>query len=87
MSKHIYPKLAWQNLRKNGKFYIPYIFTVIGTSAAFYILLALSATTSLPDKIRYQYLEVYMYLGLVVIGIFSFIFLFYTNSFLIKRRN
>ena len=86
MSKHIYPKLAWQNLRKNGKFYIPYIFTVMGTSAAFYILLALSSTT-LPEYQRYQYLEVYMGIGLFVIGIFATIFLFYTNSFLIKRRN
>lgn len=48
MNKLLYPKLAWQNLRKNGKFYFPYLLTIIGTAAAFYIMMALGDAQDLP---------------------------------------
>lgn len=86
MNKGLYARLAWQNLRKNAKFYVPYLLTIIGTAAAFYILMALGDTQSLPQRIRYAYLTEFMVLGTGVIGIFAVIFLFYTNSFLMKRR-
>lgn len=87
MNSRLYPRLAWQNLRKNGKFYFPYILTIIGTSAAFYIMLALNGAKDLPNRVRYSYLSTFVMLGTLVIGLFAFIFLFYTNSFLMKRRN
>ena len=87
MNSRLYPRLAWQNLRKNGKFYFPYILTIIGTSAAFYIMLALNGAKDLPNRIRYSYLSTFVMLGTLVIGLFAIIFLFYTNSFLMKRRN
>ena len=36
-----FPRLAWQSVRNNRRFYVPYILTVLGTTAAFYILSAL----------------------------------------------
>lgn len=87
MSSFIYPRLAWQNIKKNGKFYLPYILTIVGASAAFYILLAMNGAKDLPENIRYSYLANFIFFGTIVIGIFSVIFLFYTNSFLMKRRN
>lgn len=87
MSSSMYPRLAWQNLKKNGKFYFPYILTIVGASAAFYILLAMNGAKDLPENIRYSYLANFIFFGTIVIGIFSVIFLFYTNSFLMKRRN
>lgn len=86
MNKLFYPKLAAQNLHKNRQFYLPYILTVLGTAAAFYILAALTNTKPTSTQTRYYYLSVYMSIGLVVVGLFSVIFLFYTNSFLMKRR-
>ena len=86
MNKLFYPKLAAQNLHKNRQFYLPYILTVLGTAAAFYILAALANTKPTSTQTRYYYLSVYMSIGLVVVGLFSVIFLFYTNSFLMKRR-
>lgn len=86
MSKLFYPRLAAQNIVKNGRFYFPYILTVIFTSAAFYICLAMSLTDDMPDRVRYYYLSVYMGIGCFVVGLFIFIFLLYTNSFLMKRR-
>lgn len=87
MSSFMYPRLAWQNIKKNEKFYLPYILTIVGASAAFYILLAMNGAKDLPENIRYSYLANFIFFGTIVIGIFSVIFLFYTNSFLMKRRN
>lgn len=87
MNKLFYPKLAGQNMIKNGKFYFPYLLTVVVSAAAFYIMTALSYYNDLPGKQRYDYLVMFMVLGSVVLGLFVLIFLFYTNSFLMKRRS
>ena len=86
MSKAFYPRLAAQNCIKNGKFYFPYLLTVVISSAAFYINLALAQTGSLPELKRYFYLSMFMTIGTFVLGLFFIIFLIYTNSFLMKRR-
>ena len=84
--KRLYPKLAWQSLKHNGKFYFPYFLTILFTAAVFYILMALSRADDLPSKIRYAYLGVFMEIGVFLVGVFAVVFLFYTNSFLMKRR-
>ena len=86
MHKAFYPRLAAQNCIKNGKFYFPYLLTVVISSAAFYINLALAQTGSLPELKRYFYLSMFMTIGTFVLGLFFIIFLLYTNSFLMKRR-
>jgi len=43
MRKGLFPSLAWQNIRKNSKFYLPYILTVVGTVAGFYIVNAIAS--------------------------------------------
>ena len=50
MNKLFYPKLAGQNIIKNGKFYFPYLLTVVISAAAFYIMTALSYYNDLPGK-------------------------------------
>lgn len=79
-----YPKLAAQNIRRNRQFYLPFILTCIATAAMFYIMcfLAYSPATIGLHPMLYFILQ----LGCIIIGIFSAIFLFYTNSFLMKRR-
>ncbi len=81
-----YPKLAWGNIVRNRQFYVPYLLTLIGTAAAFYIIGALAGARDLPVMNRYIYLSMFMTFGLFVIAIFAVIFLSYTNSFLMKRR-
>lgn len=86
MTKAFYPRIAASNLMKNGKFYLPYILTVIFSSAVFYIVLAM-AGIQFGDQLRYNYLANYMSTGSVILGMFIIVFLNYTNSFLMKRRN
>ncbi len=81
-----YPRMALVNLARNGKFYIPYLLTVIGTAAAYYIAVALANAPDLPNSSRYMYLSMFMSIGTFVIAVFAVIFLTYTNSFLMKRR-
>jgi len=84
--KRFYPRMALVNLARNGQFYVPYLLTVMGTAAAYYIALALAAAPDLPNSTRYAYLTVFMKIGTFVIAVFAVIFLTYTNSFLMKRR-
>ena len=91
MKKGIYRSLAISGIRKNKKLYLPYILTVIGTAAAFYIMAAIvsdpgSKELAAGTSNGPMYVSMFMTLGMFVLGLFSCIFLLYTNSFLMKRR-
>lgn len=86
MNNLFYSKLAISNIKKNGKTYIPYIITCICTIIMFYIMHSISINQGLDKVPGSASLKTILSFGTVVIAIFSFIFLFYTNSFLIKRR-
>lgn len=78
--------MALTNLKKNSNVYIPYILTCIFTIITFYIMNAIARNEGLNSMPGSASLCSILWLGTIVIGIFSAIFLFYTNSFLIKRR-
>ena len=86
MNKLFYPKLAADNIKKNSKTYVPFILTCICTVMMFYNMCALALDKGLTQMPGAAVLPTVMMLGTIVVGIFAVIFLFYTNSFLIKRR-
>lgn len=73
MNKLFYPKLAGQNIIKNGKFYFPYLLTVVASAAAFYIMTTMSYYGGLPQRQRYDFLTMFMSLGSVVLAVFVLI--------------
>ena len=78
-------------MKSNRRFYLPYILTVIGTAGAFYIMAAIvsdpgSKELAAGTSNGPMYVSMFMTLGMFVLGLFSCIFLLYTNSFLMKRR-
>ena len=79
-------KLALTNIKNHRKFYVPYILASIGTMMVFYIMSFLASNDGLNEMAGRESLKLVMVLGLIVIGLFSVIFLFYTNSFIIRRR-
>lgn len=86
MSRFFYGKLAFGNLKKNFGIYLPYMIAAIGVTAMYYIMAAICRDPGL-DKIPHpEEMRMILGLGSWVIAIFSVIFLFYTNSFLMKRR-
>ncbi len=86
MKKTFYPKLALSNIKKNSKTYIPYILTCILTVSMFYIVKSLSLNPGIDEMIGGDTIAFTMTLGSWIVALFAFIFLFYTNSFLVKRR-
>lgn len=86
MNKRFYPKLAINNIRKNGRTYIPYLITCIITIAMYYIIHSLSINEDMLNFRGGQQVQGMMEFGRYIVGLFSVVFLFYTNSFLMKRR-
>lgn len=86
MKKGFYSRLAWTGMRKNKKLYTPYILTCIGMVMMFYIVSFLAGSDVLKSMAGGDVMQSILGLGCGVIGVFALIFLFYTNSFLIRRR-
>lgn len=82
MNSRIYSRLAVSNIKNNRKTYVPFIFTSILTVMMYYIIDALAGN----DSIEITNVITVLRMGCGVMVVFSVIFLFYTNSFLIKRR-
>ncbi len=86
MTNFFYARLAASNIKKNGQIYFPYIITCIITIAFYYIMKSLSLNDGLDSLYGGGTIRQTLGLGCNVVMIFAVIFLFYTNSFLMKRR-
>ena len=86
MKKGFYIRLATDNIRKNGKLYIPYIFTCVLSVVMFYVMMSLSLDPAVKKMFAGGTLSLIMRYGTVIVGIFVFLFLLYSNGFLMKRR-
>ena len=86
MKALFYPRLAWTGIKNNRRLYLPYILTCVGMVAMFYIMLSLSIGDFLEKMRGGGTLASVLSLGSLVIAFFAALFLFYTNSFLIRRR-
>ena len=82
----LYARLAWDGIRKNKRLYLPYILTCVGMVMMHYMMSELCGS----DLLRYMKgggaSHIILGLGSWVIAVFSALFLFYTYSFLIRRR-
>ena len=82
MSSKIYGKLVITNLKNNRKTYVPYILMAVLSVMMYYIVGGMAqGNNGLSKNVK----MIMSYMN-VLLMIFSVIFLFYTNSFLIKRR-
>lgn len=86
MQLGFYPKLAWEGICKNKRLYFPYILTGAVMVMMYYILSFLVESPALAQMAGGSILKTLLPLGCAVIAIFSLLFLFYTNSFLIRQR-
>lgn len=86
MNAKIYPKLAISSIKKNRRLYIPYILTCVGMVMMFYIVSFLTNCETLLSVPGGEVMKACLQMGCCVIAVFAMVFLFYTNSFLIRRR-
>ena len=83
---NLYRRLAVTNMKNNRQFYVPYLLAGIVSVMMFYSMRAMQGNDAMSSMRGGMHLILILTMGLVVIGIFVSILLFYTNSFIMKRR-
>lgn len=86
MKASFFPALALDSIRKNRRLYIPYFLTCAGMVMMEYIITYLQCSETLGAMRGGSNIRMMMGFGSYVIALFALLFLFYTNSFLIRRR-
>ena len=86
MKNGLYTKLAWTGIQKNRKLYLPYMPTCIGMVMMCYIVSFLKYSPVFGSLPGGDTVQAFLNMGFGVMCVFSLLFLFYTNSFLIRRR-
>lgn len=82
----LYPKLAWQGIRKNAETYLPYLLMGILMVGVSYSMNYLTRPALMGALSMGGTTLMVLQMGKIVISVFSVIFLYYCNSFLIRRR-
>lgn len=82
----LYVKLMATNIKNGKRFYLPYILAGILIVMLFYNMMAIYYNEGLSHMSGGSDIKMIMNFGTRVVVIFSFIFIFYTNSFIMKRR-
>ncbi len=86
MKNGLYTKLAWTGIQKNRKLYLPYMLTCIGMVMMCYIVSFLKYSPVFGSLPGGNTVQAFLNMGFGVMCVFSLLFLFYTNSFLVRRR-
>ena len=86
MKTGMYPRIALGSIRKNGRLYIPFFAASILMVAVYYILHFLAYSGITKEYVGSSTATDMLALGTYVMAVFGTIFLFYTQSALIKGR-
>ena len=86
MKSGLYLKLSVNGIKKNKKLYLPYLITCICMVMMFYLIDYLAVSPQFAKIKGGDTMQMILGFGSGVIAIFSLILLYYTNSFLIRRR-
>lgn len=86
MKHFFYPKLAADSVRKNHRVTIPYILTGVLMVVLFSLLAQIAMDPELTSVTGGVTLQTTMLFGIIVVGLIAVIFLFYSNTFLMKNR-
>ncbi len=84
--RNLYPRLAATNLKKNRRFYLPYLLACIVIVALFCIILTLASDPYLGQMQHGGSVSQVLGFGVFIMALFSAIILFYTNSTFTKQR-
>ena len=82
----IYNVLAIEGIKKNKQLYLPYIISSVCIVAITYIVSYFCYSKTIISSVGGEVISSIMLLGFMVMALFSLIFIFYTHSFLFKRR-
>ena len=80
--KCLYSRLAWNNIRKNARFFFPRIGTEAGLTACLYIMLTLAMDSRMHRIKGGNYIPTFMWMGVMILGLLSAVLMLYINRFL-----
>ena len=86
MKTGFYSRLAADGIRKNKRIYFPYILMCVVLIAMYYIVSFLQYTDTISDIVGVKTIRFTLNLGGWVLAVFSCVFLFYANAFLMRNR-
>jgi len=86
MRSTFFIKNAWNNIKKNYRFFIPRIICEAGLLAVFYIVFTLKQDERILSLKGGDYIAIFMNIGTVIVIILSVILMLYVNGFLMKQR-
>lgn len=86
MKTGLYTRLAVDGIRRNRQIYLPYILACGGTAAMHYIVSFIRHSKTVAAMRGGAMFCNLMQLGEWILAVFACIFLFYTSSFLMRRR-
>lgn len=93
MNKHIYTKLAISNILKNGKIYLPYLLTVMGSMMIYFLIGSIGSNPNIYslEEEKEAFKGAMTLCGIIqsgtfVMSLFVFVFLLYANSFVLKHQ-
>ncbi len=81
-----YLKLALTNLKKNRETYFPYLLACLGTVFMYFLFVSFAYNEGLQNISGRDMVSSLFLIGKIVVIVFAAIFIFYANSFLMKRR-
>jgi len=83
---NLLPRMAATNIRKNGSTYLPYIGISVFAMFTYFVFDLILKNDIMYTLPKGAYALILVEIGFVLLGVIMVPFLYYTNSFLIKRR-
>lgn len=87
MKKSLYFSIAVDSVKKNRKLFIPFFFSGVMLVSITYILFFLYSVEPIRHMNGGTVLRFLLPIGIAVMSVFSLIFMFYCNSFLLRQRS
>lgn len=82
----LYRKLSLGGIKQNKEVYVPYISSFILIVIMFSTILSLIFSKNYDNFYQISNLKILLSIATIIIGLFSFLFLSYSNNFVMKRR-
>lgn len=86
MFNAFYAKLAFANIRRDKRTYVPHIIATAVISGVYLLIAGLMFSYGLANLTSGKTTQAMFSFGMVVFSIFAFFFMLYVNNFLIGRR-
>ncbi|QHQ62412.1 FtsX-like permease family protein [Anaerocolumna sedimenticola] len=86
MGKSFFLRLALTNIQRDKKMYLPFVIASTAFVSIYFMVVTIMYSKGIADVPAGKNLQDMFSIGMVIMNVITVIFMFYINSFLIKRR-